>query len=326
MDLKFVSIIIPVRNGRDYLDRCLKSVLSQDYPRDLLEVIVVDGLSSDGTRDIVAKYAKDDARLKLLDNPGGITPSALNIGIKNSRGAIIVRVDAQTEISKVYVRNCVKIIEETRADCVGGNQIAVGKTIVGKAIADFLNSRFSGSEFHYLRGEKYVDTVYLGAYKRKVFEDAGFFDETLVRDQDEEFNYRLVERGLKILLTTKLVAFYHCRDSIYQLSKQYFWFGLYKPKVLVKHPSRACLRHLAPSALSLGILVFLLGLYSGILSALPLKLLVGLYMTYVFMVSLYVSLRNNFEYFPFYALIFTTVHFSYGIGFLLGLSRSMMGL
>jgi glycosyltransferase involved in cell wall biosynthesis len=190
-DLPVVSVILPIRNESAFLRRSLGAVLAQDYPADKLEVIVVDGMSTDDNRQVVRELMFSHLNLSLLDNPSGIVPVAMNFGIRASRGTIIVRVDGHTVIDRDSTRECVAAIQRTGADNVGGSMNAEGSGLVGEAIAFATTSPFGvgGSRFHYSTKEEWVDTVCMGAWPRSLFHGVGFFDEEMVRNQDDEFNF-----------------------------------------------------------------------------------------------------------------------------------------
>ena len=228
-DGPFVSVIIPIRNEEKYLAQCLQSVIAQDYPKDRMEILVVDGKSEDRSREIVAEFGSKYPMIKLLDNPRLIVSTAMNIGIKNAKGDVIIRVDGHCLLESDYISQCVKCLRRTGADNVGGLMQAVGQGYVGEVIALALNSFFGsgGSKFHYASKEQYVDTVYLGAFPRHVFDKVGLFNEKLVRNQDYELNYRIRAAGGKIFLSPAIKSYYYGRSSLRDLWHQYFQYGFW---------------------------------------------------------------------------------------------------
>jgi succinoglycan biosynthesis protein ExoA len=194
-NLPYVSIIVPIRNESQYIERTLSAIILQDYPFDKVEIIVVDGESDDGTKEIVEKIIADNPVLEihLINNPKKIVPSGLNLAIQAANGEIIVRVDGHTIIAKDYVKSCVFELIRTKASNVGGRMIAVGKSYFSKAVEFCTSSPFGvgGARFHYSNRGEWVDTVYLGTWYRDLFREIGLFDEDLVRNQDDEFNYRI---------------------------------------------------------------------------------------------------------------------------------------
>ena len=267
-DRTLVSIIMPIRNEAAFIRRSLGSVLRQDYPLDRMEVLVVDGMSEDGTGDIVSSVVSERGmrvlnspirrpdpgslpndsqeafiNIRLLDNPEHIVPVALNIGLKHSRGEVIIRVDGHCEIPPDYVRVCVENLEKTGADCVGGPMVTVGETSMARAIAAVQSSFFGVGGVAFRTGSEYggyVDTLAFGAYRREVFDRIGGFDEELVRNQDDEFNFRLTQAGGKIWLDPSIRSIYYSRASLKGLWRQYFQYGLYKVRLIQKRG--ACLQ------------------------------------------------------------------------------------
>jgi len=324
----FVTVIMPIRDEAAFIARSLGAVLAQDYPPDRLEVLVVDGMSGDGTREIVQQTLKhanlstcQPANLELLDNPGRIVPTALNIGLRQARGEVIVRTDGHTEIAPDYVRQCVAVLERTGADNVGGKMTAVGQGRFGQAVSLATSSPFGvgGARFHYSDREEWVDTVYLGAWPRTVFERIGGFDEELVRNQDDEFNFRLTQAGGKIWLDPSIRSVYYSRATLRGLWKQYFQYGLYKVRVIQKRGAVPSWRHLVPAG-------FVLGLVGSILLALLTRQscwLLGVVAPYALtngIASLWTA-RRNWRTLPLLPLAFLILHLAYGCGFWLGLVR-----
>src|SRR5262245_34169273 len=199
-DLPLVTVIMPVRQEAGFIARSLGAVLAQEYPVERLEVLVADGGSTDGTREIVQAHQARHPNLRLVDNPGQIVPTGLNAALRHARGEVIVRVDGHTEIAPDYVLECVSALRRMGADNVGGRMNAIGEGPFGEAVALATSSPFGigNARFHYSDREEWVDTVYMGAWPREVFARIGLFDEELVRDQDEEFNYRLLGLGGRI--------------------------------------------------------------------------------------------------------------------------------
>ena len=174
-----VSLIVPCRNEKDYIEPCIQSLLAQDLPAGSFEIIVADGLSNDGTRDILARLAAEHACLRLVDNPGRIVSTGLNTAIRAARSKIIVRIDVHTQYAPDYVSQCLAVLQETGADNVGGPWIAQGTGYMGRAVAAAFQSPFAvgGARGHNPHYTGPVDTVYLGCWPREVFDRIGFFDE-----------------------------------------------------------------------------------------------------------------------------------------------------
>jgi glycosyltransferase involved in cell wall biosynthesis len=255
MDLPFVSVVIPMRNEGAQFAQCLDAVLAQDYPADRLEVVVVDGGSDDESVAVIRDYSARNARMLVLQNPRRIVPTAMNIAIRAARGAIITRVDGHTRIASDYVRTGVEILQRTGADNVGGPMHPVGGGVFGDAVAIAMRSRFGiGAYFHFGTEEREADTVYLGMWPRRVFERVGLFDEELVRNQDDEFNYRLRKMGGRIMFTPRMRSSYQNRQSLTRLARQFYQYGEWKVRVLQKHPRQMSWRHAVPPAFVAGLL------------------------------------------------------------------------
>jgi succinoglycan biosynthesis protein ExoA len=248
-----VSVVIPTRNEEQTIAGCLGAVLAQDYPAGCMEVLVVDGRSTDRTRAIVAELAAiaPRSRVQLLDNPHRIASTALNIGIRAARGEIIARVDGHTILARDYLRRCVETLVVTGADNVGGLMRPQGHGYAGTCIALATRSRLGigNSRFHYDERGGEAETVYLGCFRRSIFERVGLFDEGLVRNQDDELNDRIVAAGGRIWLSPHIRSTYVGRSSFRALWRQYYQYGYWKVRVLRRHPGARRLRHLAPAAL-----------------------------------------------------------------------------
>jgi glycosyltransferase involved in cell wall biosynthesis len=206
--LPLVSVIMPIRNEGGYLRRCLDSLFAGDYPDDRIDYLLVDGESDDGTQDLLGEIARQRPNVVILHNPKRTVPPALNIALRGARGEFIVRVEAHTLYDPDYVRRCVELLLSSGAANVGGAQRAVGTDYVSWAIAIATTSRFGAGDakfrFSEAEAEAWVETVYLGAWRKKTLEDLGGFDERFVVNQDYELNYRIIRAGGKILLSPKI--------------------------------------------------------------------------------------------------------------------------
>ena len=317
-----VSIILPIRNEARYIARCLDGVLTQDYARDKIEILVVDGMSVDDTRKIVARIAAQDPRVRLIDNPEQFVPTALNHGIRLARGTVIIRVDGHAIIARDYVRRCIDDLARVEADCVGGPIRTMGETWAAAGIAIAQSSPFGvgNAAFRYAQHAQYVDTLAFGAYRRGVFDRIGLFDEELIRNQDDEFNYRLTSQGGKIWLDPEIRSDYFSRASLRALWSQYLEYGFWKVRVIQKHGRPASWRHLIPGAFVLALLGSAAG---GVLFNLPLLFLavVAPYLFASLTVSFWLAARKGPGYLPLLPFAFAAMHLAYGIGFLWGFVR-----
>jgi glycosyltransferase involved in cell wall biosynthesis len=316
----FVSLLIPVRNEERYIERCLYSVASQDYPRERIEVIVIDGISDDRTRAIVTRFAHESTLdLRLLDNPRLKPASAMNLGLAAARGDVIARVDGHAALASDYLRRCVDALEDFDADCAGGVLRNEGDTYTGEAIALAMSSWFGvgGAAFRTGGQAGPVDTVAFGAYRRDVFERLGGFVEDIDAGEDDEYNYRLRDAGGVIVLVPEARATYTVRGGLGPLWKQYFAYGRAKPRVLRLHPRQAQLRQLAPAAFVVALAVCGWRAVNGSWGGL--KLLLPVYTGAATLASLVLAARRRWRHAPPLPAVFACMHVSYGLGFLAGL-------
>jgi glycosyltransferase involved in cell wall biosynthesis len=319
----FVSIVIPCRNEASYIADCLASILAGDYPRDRIEILVADGRSDDGTREILRTCAAEHACITVLDNHQRSTPAALNLAIRSASGSVIIRMDAHVLYPPDYVRRLVEALEETGADNVGGvlETVPADDTPVARAIALGLSHRFGVGNSHFRTGtaeRREVDTVPFGCYRRETFDRIGLFDEELVRNQDDELNLRLIARGGRILLLPEVTCRYFARRSLRQVARMYYQYGYFKPLVARKLGRVMTVRQLVPSMLIIALLM------SGSLSpwvpgaAAVFASIAVLYTGCVLACAVAVTgldLRCGLA----LAAVFPTLHFSYGFGFLRGI-------
>ncbi|MEV6300073.1 glycosyltransferase family 2 protein [Actinoplanes sp. NPDC051861] len=219
MELPFLTVVIPCWNEARFIEGFLDSVLGNTYPADRMEVLLVDGMSADGTREIARHHAIRDPRLRLIDNPGHSKPAALNRGIRVAKGDVIIRLDVHAEYPPDYLERCVRaLVENPGADNVGGVRLSRARddTLLGRAIAHSTTSVFGAGNSKYrtgAAGPQWVDTVFGGCYRRSVFERIGLFDEHLTRAQDREFNQRLRRAGGQILLVPEITCTYYARSD-----------------------------------------------------------------------------------------------------------------
>jgi succinoglycan biosynthesis protein ExoA len=231
-----VTIAMPAYNEEHYIEACIASVQAQDYPRELIEILVADGRSTDRTRDILARLAHADPRIKLIDNPERLQAAGLGKMVKAAAGDVIVRMDVHCEYAPDYVRKCVETLEATGAENVGGAQRAKAKTFFQRALCAALASPLGvgGARYRSADAEGFVDTVFLGAFRRRVFESVGLWDPKAITNEDTELNQRILESGGKIYLSKDIVVHYYPRDSLQTLAKQYFKYGRGRARTLLK--------------------------------------------------------------------------------------------
>ncbi len=325
-----VSVVMPVRNEADFLRESLGAVLAQDYPSDRMDVIVADGMSTDATRQIIADLAREYPRhsVRVVDNPGRIVAKGLNAAMAVATGDIVVRIDGHCRIAPDYVSRCVEHICRDEVDGVGGSINTIATTPVGRVIAAVMSSPFGvgGSAFRTVTDTtKLVDTVPFPAYTRRAIEVAGPFDEDLVRNQDDEYNYRLRKLGAKILLAGDVKSDYYSRTSLRSLWRQYYQYGFYKVRVMQKHVMQMQWRHFVPPA-------FVLFLGAGLVAALVNPwarglwlLVVASYLMAALTASIITARRTGWKDAWLLPVGFAILHLSYGAGFLVGLVRFAKG-
>jgi len=324
--LSLVSVIVPMRNEEAFIGKCLASVAEQDYPAELLEVLVIDGRSTDRSREIVSAMRAEVPGLHLLDNERKVAPVAFNIGINNARGEILTIISAHCYLASDYISRCVEYLAKTGAECVGGPIESIGETHTAKAIALAMSCPFGVGDalFRHSQRAQYVDTLAFGAYRRDVFDRVGLFDEELIGNEDDEFNYRLLRYGGKLFLTPAIKSFYYSRASLRALWEQYFNYGFGKVRVVRKHPGLVRLRHLMPALFVASLMIAaLLGLFSP-LFVLLFAVIVGSYLSLSFLFSLRIALKKGWQYLPVLPLTFACLHVAYGAGFLMGLVRFIL--
>lgn len=246
--LPFVTVVIPARNEHRYIRSCLDSVLSQDYPADRLEILLCVSPSEDDTEEIIMEYQEKYNHIHMLKNPKGTISCGVNTGIRAAKGDYIVRLDAHTEFASDYISKCIEYLLKTDADNVGGPTIVKGKTPVQRAVAAAYYSSFAlgGGKQHIKDYEGYSDTVSFGAFKKSTAESVGLFDENLILNEDDDFNFKISEAGGKIFITPKIRSYYYPRDTYTGLIRQYFGYGLWKVAVIKKHKRPARMSHLIP--------------------------------------------------------------------------------
>jgi len=318
-----VTLILPIHNEAKYIQNCLDGLYRQNYPHDKMEIIIADGLSSDNTRVVVEGRFNPGIDLLWIENPGKIVPTGLNLAIQRAKGDIIIRVDGHTSITPDYVRQCVEALKRSGADNVGGRLDGRGERRIGEAVAIATSSPFGigNARFHYSEQEEWVDTVYMGAWPRRVFKQIGLFDEELVRDQDDEFNYRLRESGGKILLSPKIKSIYMVRNNYKSLWKQYYQYGFWKVRVLQKHSRQMSLRQFMPPAFAGALLVSLLCTAIFPSGWVTFALVGGSYLLANIVASITIVTKKGWRHLALLPLTFVILHLSYGFGFLNGLIK-----
>jgi succinoglycan biosynthesis protein ExoA len=318
-----VSVIMPARNERLTIDQALDAVLSQalDGP---LEVVVADGRSDDGTRELLDRRAAADARIVVVENPAQGTTQGLNVLLGAARGRYVMRVDGHTIVPPGYVDAMLGHLRSGRAEAAGGLQIAIGRGRFGRAVAALHGSRFGigGGRHHHADQPEYVDHITQGAYVTDVCRSIGGFDERWVRNQDCEFDLRYAAAGCRLLLDPSLGYHWYVRETPRGLSKQYFQYGYWRCRTLGRHPSSMRVWWLAPPGL-----VAALGV-SAVLVVTPVGAwafagVAGAYAAAVVAGTASMVPRTGVRAAPSLAVALATIHLSWGSGFLVSIPKSL---
>jgi len=311
-----VSIIVPMRNEEQRIGACLDSILRNGYPPELIEILVVDGDSTDRSCEVVRERMLSVPNVCLLQNASKQVPAGLNIAIRQARGRYILRMDAHCEYPTDYISTCVAELERTGAANVGGSLITLpgADSWIARGIA-LLTQHPVGvgnSAFRLGRGDQYVDTVPFGAFRRKVFDEVGLFREDLVRNQDYEFNSRLRAAGYKIYLSSKIQNKYFNSSTMSRFMRQAISNGVWGARCWMRYPESFCWRHAAPFTFFASLVFLLVG---GLLyqPAWLLALLIGaIYSCALFFAGLQIAIRNNWRYAFLVPVLIAIYHICYG--------------
>ena len=325
-----VSVIVPCRNEERYIARCLDSIVATDYPRDRLEVLVVDGSSEDRTRSIVADYGARYPFIRLLDNPGRIPPIAVNAAIRAARGEILVRMDAHGVYPANYIPELAAALQQSGADSVGGVLVTLpaNHTAIAQAIAIAMSHPFGVGNSYFrvgVREPRWVDTIAFFCCRRETFDRVGLFDEALARDEDSEFNGRLIQGGGRILLVPNVTAQYYARDSLRQLARMYHQYGYSKPLVARKLGRVTTVRQLVPAGFVTTLAAATLALPWVRGAGVLLVAALAPYLLAVAACAIGAGRRGGLRTVAALGLAFPVVHFSYGLGFLQCALKSLLG-
>ena len=311
-----VAVVIPAKNAEKTLEKAFISVLNQKTDEQI-EICIAVAPSEDSTLDVAKKILLNNENVTLVENPTGKTPTGLNLAINKTKAPVIVRLDAHAELEEKYVSTALETLKKTGAANVGGRQNPVGTTPFEKAVGIAISSRFGAGDARFRTGGKAgeVDTVYLGVFERNAIENVGLFDESLIRNQDAELNWRLRETGKKIWFEPELVASYKPRSTLKELMKQYYEYGKWRRHVVGAHPKSIKLRQLVPP---LNALLFSLGVVLGFFW-MPLFSFPALYI--VGTVCAATAKSKSAKDFFYLLIIFPTIHFSWSAGFLKGVKN-----
>ena len=326
-DMPFVSIVMPIRNEADFIGRTIQTILDNDYPDDKMEILVADGMSDDGTQDIVNEMHEKYSCVKLFANTGKIVSTGLNLALSQMRGDIFIRIDGHCEIPSDFVRKSVTtLLEHPDAWVAGGYWKTQSSGLVGKAVSAATQSPVGvGNARHRLGNyDGWVDTLPYGAHHKWILEKIGFFDEQLVRNQDDEFNMRINLAGGKIWMSSDIWSIYHARSSLGKLWRQYFQYGFWRIRTIQKHKRPATVRQMIPMlfVLSLLLLIILGAIWPIVFVALGAELVL-----YILGISYGIKdifQQTNIKCALLGFLIFPILHFGYGLGCVWGIVRFVL--
>jgi glycosyltransferase involved in cell wall biosynthesis len=323
MVMTTISFIMPVRNEEEHIRASLQSLVDQTYSEYDLEIIVVDGRSSDRTREIIEEIRLHNPQVCCLDNRAGIVPTAMNIGIRAARGEVIIRADGHNIYPRDYAANCVKYLVQTGAENVGGPclTVAADGSFGARLVATILSNPFGVGDYKFRTSckEGFVDTVPFGAFRREIFDRVGMYNEKLVRNQDNELNARIRKAGGKIYLAPALTTHYHPVKSFLSLLKYAFRTSKWHIFTLRENRESMGLRHLVPAVFLMTLLFLLLSSFMNAYSRIFLVAIMSVYLLIGFYFSLRVKAKDNWDVAlaqPFASFCF---HIAYGAGTLFGL-------
>jgi len=323
--MPFVSLLVPCWNEEKFIGQCLDSLIAQDYPKESLEILVIDGMSEDNTRNILQHYAEKYSFIKVLDNPKIVPPAAFNKGVANAKGDLIALISAHSIYPKDYISKCVKYIQRYDADNVGGilNIIPRCNSLIANAIADSVSHPFASGNSYVKVGTKkprWADTAAFGCYKREVFEKIGSFNEELSGSSDLDFNKRLKQAGGKILVIPDIVIGYYADADLKTFLKHNFADGVWATYVLRFKSRGFSLRHIVPfiflgSIVVAGCLAVKFPFFKWSLVG-----IVGTYTICSILISIHLALIKKKIYYLWIApVVFAFRHIGYGVGSFLGL-------
>jgi len=325
---KKVSVLMPCRNEAGTIEACISNVFEFDPPEGGFELIVIDGMSDDGTRERLERMKERCKGLVVIDNPKRFVPHAMNLGIRRARGEFIVRVDARCVHPRNYLVELLALSMLTKADNVGGVLQPMGTAYTQRAIAHAYRSRIAVGGALRDRGE-YIgenDTVYGGCFRKERLIEVGMYDESMVRNQDDELSFRIRKSGGRIFQSGKIRVGYYPRTRFRQLFKQFLQYGFWKTIVIRKHPLQASLRHYIPALFVAGLVVLSAGsLFNARISVL-LLLFTAFYLFAVSVAAFRVCWPAEWRLWPGVVLAIVLMHVGYGTGFLFGLASNTFNL
>jgi GT2 family glycosyltransferase len=320
-----VSIVIPMLNEIDAVERCIRSIWEQDYPQERLEIVVVDGLSTDGSREKVRALMQIRDNIRLLDNPVARTPVSLNIGARSSRGDVVIILGAHTRLKADFIRQNIACMQAMDVPCTGGTQINTGVTFLQQAIGYAMGSRFGipSAPYRFFRKPRFVDTVVYAAYKRELFEQVGYFDEELHISEDAEFNWRIRQAGHRIYFSPDIVSYYYPRKNLRLLARQFLNYGILRVNVVKKHWDAVKLLHLLPPLFLIISLILAATVFIWPASVKVLAAIWALYLVYVMLAGVITAQQQRcYRHLVLLPLIFMVMQLCWAAGFMIGIFKT----
>ena len=326
-ELPYVSALIVMRNERNYIKPSLMSFVNQTYPKDRYEIVVVDGCSDDGTVDIVngiiREFSTDSFHIRLVDNPKRILASGWNIGIKAAKGEYVTRIDAHAEAAPDFIEKSVNTMLSVNAACVGGKLDSIPVEGDDLLVSKVLSSSFGvgNSSFRVSDTAGYADTAVYGLYKKSVFEEAGYFDEKMVRNQDIDLHSRIKKAGYKFYFNPEIHSVYHTRSSVKKMVKQAYGNGKWNMVLVKKGSSALSLRHLVPFFFVTYLALSIVGgfFYWPIWALCGCVLVLYVILGFLAGVKKVSSFKERLK-MPF---LFFLLHSSYGVGYYAGITQKV---
>jgi glycosyltransferase involved in cell wall biosynthesis len=322
-----ISIVIPCLNEENYIEGSLLSLKNSDYPVESLEILIIDGGSTDSTLSKIKKIKATFPEIQIINNPQKITPRSLNIGVQNATGDYVMIASAHSQFPPNYISFLMQKLKEIKCDCIGGgiDTKVANSTPVSEAIIKLLSSRFGVGNSSF-RTEKnatlFVDTIPFGIYKRSLFKEVGYYNEKLVRNHDIEFSKRLLKSGYKIVLVSSIRCTYFARETYKKFALNNFFNGVWNIRTLyiTKQFKSLSIRHFIP-------LIFLLSLILPFIMYVSINknfIYISLFSIFIytcFVISASISLKDHYAKFMYIIWGFFVLHFSYGFGSLYSLFR-----
>lgn len=317
-----VTVVIALKNESKYINGCLESLLNQTYNEKRYEILIYDGGSDDGTKEILDTINNKNPQIKVYNNPKGMAAAGWNSGFRESKAKYVVMMGGHTQVAPDFIEKNLDILENENVCCTGGRVEAIGEDLKSQAIALAFNHPFGAGDARYRYSKKkcYVETVNYGMYRKSVVDSVPPINENIKRGEDWEYNYKIVQKFGKMVYSPEIRSYYYSRSRFLKLWKRQYDAGKYKIDIIRKYPGSILMRHIIPFLFSFFTLLLPLAVLLG-LNIDFLFLFWGLYLATNLSVSFYISLKNGFRFFPLLIWTFFIMQFAYGIGFLIGLIR-----